>query len=86
MINVRAIGTNQYVITTKRFFIFQSYDTIVSVIDKNDEQQVAYIVIEKFSRTTSKYLHYFLGTYSSTNVRQLIERPMLEAILDEDNL
>lgn len=78
MIHVSTIKANQYVIETNRYKVFQSYDTVVAVIDKLDPMgEVLYYTPKKYSRTTSKYFNIF---------KQLYHRSSIFEVCDEDKL
>lgn len=81
MIKVSTLQKNQYVIETDLFYIFQSYDTIVAVVDKNNDQCL-YVDRTKYSKTTSKWLNIFIQRYGHS-VFQNVQPEELALLLDK---
>ena len=65
---------NQFIITCGRKTYFQSYDSIIAIINRDDEQTE--IILDEgkwdYSVTTGKYRNYFLGE-SITETRKKIK-------------
>jgi len=55
---------NQIIITTREGKYFQSYDTTIAFVDNFG--RVILDINWKYSKTTSKYLHKFLGVDTKT--------------------
>lgn len=84
MIHVSTIKANQYVIETTRYKIFQSYDTVVAVIDKLDQMgEVLYYTPKKYSRTTSKYFNIFKQLYHWSSIFEVCDEDKLKEMLND---
>lgn len=84
MIHVTTIKANQYVIETKRYKIFQSYDTVVAIIDKLDPiGEVLYYTPKKYSRTTSKYFNIFKQYYHHFSFFEICDESKLKEMLND---
>lgn len=84
MIHVSTIKANQYVIETTRYKIFQSYDTVVAVIDKLDPMgEVLYYTPKKYSRTTSKYFNIFKQHYHWSSIFEVCDEDKLKEMLND---
>lgn len=84
MIYVDTLGKEQYVIVTKRFKVFQSYGTMVSIIDTKDPiGEVLYFTPTKYSKTTTKYFNMFKQHYHSSGIFQICDQALMEELLDE---
>lgn len=84
MIHVTTIKANQYVIETKRYKIFQSYDTVVAVIDKLDQiGEVLYYTPKKYSRIASKYFDIFKRLYHWSSIFEVCDEDKLKEMLND---
>ncbi len=84
MIHVSTIKANQYVIETNRYRVFQSYDTVVAVIDKLDPMgEVLYYTPKKYSRTTSKYFNIFKQYYHWSSMFEVCDENKLKELINE---
>lgn len=78
------LAERQYVINLGKYLIFQSYETVIAIYDR--QIKTIYVDNGKYSRTTSKYLNHFTDTYCSSNCsgigfHQSTLRDKLEEIL-----
>ena len=74
---VEMMANNQFVIQHKDRRIFQSYATIIAVIDTKAHKTL--IDERKYSQTTSKYLNRFLNDfdYYTANEREYVDNDTL---------
>lgn len=84
MIHVTTIKANQYVIETKRYKIFQSYNTVVAVIDKLDRMgEVLYYTSKKYSKTTSRYFNFFKQHFHHGCIFEVCDEDKLKEMLND---
>ena len=69
------VAANQFIISEPRRVIFQSYDSIIVVVEKNKEGNGDNVFIDKnkwdWSRTTSKYRSLFFGESTAETQRKI---------------
>jgi hypothetical protein len=63
---------NQFIIETKEDIVFQSYDTVIAVINKLDKSISLDVDYYNYSKTTLKYLYIFLDTTNKQFKKDLL--------------
>lgn len=76
-VNKKAVN-NHYLINCKHYTVFQSYETVIAVVDHSNGS--IRVTDKKYSRTTSKYTNLFLSQYKNYTVFYVTEEELEDII------
>lgn len=76
-VNNKAVN-NHYLIDCKHYTIFQSYETVIAIVDHSNGS--IRVTDKKYSRTTSKYTNLFLSQYKNYTVFYVTEDELEDII------
>lgn len=72
------IVNNHYLIDCKQYTVFQSYETVIAIVD-NSSGNIR-VTDKKYSKTTSKYTNLFLSQYKNYTVFYVTEEELEDII------